>query len=68
MGLRAAIEEIRLRSVASLKDHLILKSHVICYARGGNMFPTVNPQLSDVLIKYENYLAESARVFIGQVY
>lgn len=68
MALRAAIEEIRLRSVESLEDHLILKSYVICYGREGNMFPTLSLPPSDVLIKYKNYLAESGRDLIGQVY
>lgn len=68
MPLGAAIKEIRLKSVESLKDHLILKIHVICYGGEGTLFPTLNPQLSDIVIKYKNDLAESARDFIGHVY
>lgn len=42
MALRAAIEETRLKSVEFLKNHLVLKSHVIWCMREGNVFPTLN--------------------------
>lgn len=37
MGLKAAVKEIRLKSVETPKYHLILKSHVTCYEREGNV-------------------------------